>query len=232
MSKSCCPLFQNIPGIRPLLLPTLPSTLERCNSFPPGLPLSSLSLDCPPHSCHCDPFKTSLSLLCSNLPAASHLPQNRIPSPSWIYKAQLSLAPADLSDVIHFTVLPRRCAPVTWPLCCSSTPQAHPPFKAFALLFPLPGDCSPRYPTSFWFFSHVPSAHSREHSTSSSSPAVFFFIREKIKTWQVYVYVCYLPSHQNINSEFIACFQCMHRASVPLLFAGPVRAQTLLVDAK
>ena len=38
---------------------------------------------CSPHTSHCDPCKTgrNSSLSCSNLPAASHLPLNEIPSP-------------------------------------------------------------------------------------------------------------------------------------------------------
>lgn len=82
-------------------------------------PTLSLGFVWSPHNNHCDPCKAcqTLFLPWSSLPAASHLPQNKIPRPLWGYSVQPTLVPVDLCAVIHSH--PRHCAPFVY---CPSTP--------------------------------------------------------------------------------------------------------------
>ena len=72
----------------------------------------------------------TLSLLSSDLPVASDLPQNKIPGLPEVIKPSHSL----LSDVPHLTLL-LDCVPRPQGVCPSSAPQAASLLKTFPLLF-------------------------------------------------------------------------------------------------
>ena len=96
----------------------------------------------------------TLSLLSSDLPVASHLPQNKMPGPPEVVKPSPGLLPESPSlsswPLFHapgLFVLPQlpRLTPCPRPFHSSSSPRKD--------------GCSPRDLTSFQFFLHVLSTH-------------------------------------------------------------------------